>query len=118
MKKFLALMCLICCMTAYARDLNFDDHGNLIDPKLNKIYKVTRHYGYLFTSTGRSPLYEVTLFDLTTKWRLNLGVAYKMVYTDWSWSIKDRTVGIGLVTGYSFKKHQPTIGLAFTLRWL
>ena len=117
MLKIALVLLLTLAVSGFARELHFDPQGNLIDPKLDKLYAVTRHYSYLVTTAGHSPLYEVTLFDITTKWRFNIGAAYKFVYTDLNWSIKSRVLGIGLVTGYSFKKHRPAIGVAFTLRW-
>jgi len=109
---FLMLLAFIC---VQAKELQFDDQGNLIDHDLDKLYHITSKYSLVITCDVVTPGYEV-VFREDWGWELAFGFGYKLLYSNFQKQFFYKAVGIGFVLGYSLDSHRPTYGIGFTLR--
>jgi len=114
--KQLLLAFLLIATLCYARTLNFDENGNLIDSGLDKKYNIMSYYSLIYTTHDIKTIgYEIT-FRHYKRWNFNIGFSYKLYYSDLTYSLYKNKLCLGLITGYSTKVHAPVVGLALTWR--
>jgi len=114
----LFLLLAVLTFTVSARELKFDNDGNLIDQHLDKVYKLNVKRGVVFTSKFQGFSIENTLD--TNRFGLSYNVGFtlreKFIFTDITKSIYKNILFTGFGYGYSFNHHQPYFCVILDIR--